>query len=71
MGEIKNVTLNPKKSSPRAKSSTRETSLFGGQHTMIATYEYLYIFSLRLPVIFFFLNSYLFIYFNGNLSYAC
>ncbi|PON55524.1 Coatomer beta subunit [Trema orientale] len=30
-GEIKNVSLNPKKSSPKAKNSTRETSLFGGE----------------------------------------
>ena len=29
-GEIKPAILNPKKSSPRAKSSSRETSLFGG-----------------------------------------
>ncbi|XVF32273.1 hypothetical protein REPUB_Repub17cG0067600 [Reevesia pubescens] len=30
-GEIKPVIHNPKKSSPRAKSSSRETSLFGGE----------------------------------------
>ncbi|XVF72145.1 hypothetical protein PTKIN_Ptkin12aG0096700 [Pterospermum kingtungense] len=30
-GEIKPAILNPKKSSPRAKSSSRETSLFGGE----------------------------------------
>lgn len=28
--EIKTASFNPKKSSPKAKSSTRETSLFGG-----------------------------------------
>ena len=31
-GEIKHVSINPKKSSPKAKSSTRET-LFGGEYT--------------------------------------
>ncbi|KAK8541564.1 hypothetical protein V6N13_137828 [Hibiscus sabdariffa] len=31
-GEIKPAILNPKKSSPRAKSSSRETSLFGGEN---------------------------------------
>lgn len=30
--EIKTASFNPKKSSPKAKSSTRETSLFGGWH---------------------------------------
>eukprot|EP00256_Glycine_max_P054180 XP_014620979.1 CLIP-associated protein isoform X2 [Glycine max] len=30
-GEIKPVGVNPKKSSPKAKSSSRETSLFGGE----------------------------------------
>ncbi|KAK7336949.1 hypothetical protein VNO77_17503 [Canavalia gladiata] len=30
-GEIKPLNFNPKKSSPRAKSSSRETSLFGGE----------------------------------------
>ncbi|XWS76152.1 hypothetical protein CRYUN_Cryun01aG0151900 [Craigia yunnanensis] len=30
-GEIKPAILNPKKSSPRAKSSSKETSLFGGE----------------------------------------
>lgn len=29
-GEMKPVNLNPKKSSPKAKSSSREISLFGG-----------------------------------------
>ena len=29
-GEIKPVGVNPKKSSPKHKSSSRETSLFGG-----------------------------------------
>jgi len=29
-GEIKHLSVNPKKSSPKAKSSSRETSLFGG-----------------------------------------
>ncbi|KAK7245269.1 hypothetical protein RIF29_40107 [Crotalaria pallida] len=29
-GEIKPLTVNPKKSSPKAKNSSRETSLFGG-----------------------------------------
>lgn len=29
-GEMKPMSLNPKKSSPKAKSSTREMSLFGG-----------------------------------------
>jgi CLIP-associating protein 1/2 len=29
-GEIKTASHNPKKSSPKAKSSSRETSLFGG-----------------------------------------
>lgn len=29
-GEVKSVSVNSKKSSPKAKSSTRETSLFGG-----------------------------------------
>ena len=29
-GEIKPLSVNPKKSSPKAKSSSRETSLFGG-----------------------------------------
>lgn len=29
-GEIKPVGVNPKKSSPKAKSSSRESSLFGG-----------------------------------------
>ena len=29
-GEIKHVSVNPKKSSPKAKSSSRENSLFGG-----------------------------------------
>lgn len=29
-GEMKPMNLNPKKSSPKSKSSTRETSLFGG-----------------------------------------
>ncbi|KAF7818501.1 CLIP-associated protein-like [Senna tora] len=30
-GEIKPLSINPKKSSPKAKSSSRETSLFGGE----------------------------------------
>ncbi|WVZ06207.1 hypothetical protein V8G54_019553 [Vigna mungo] len=30
-GEIKHLSVNPKKSSPKAKSSSRETSLFGGE----------------------------------------
>ncbi|CAJ1897870.1 unnamed protein product [Sphenostylis stenocarpa] len=30
-GEIKHLTVNPKKSSPKAKSSSRESSLFGGE----------------------------------------
>ncbi|KHN02436.1 CLIP-associating protein 1 [Glycine soja] len=30
-GEIKHVSVNPKKSSPKAKSSSRENSLFGGE----------------------------------------
>ncbi|GMN50388.1 hypothetical protein TIFTF001_019537 [Ficus carica] len=30
-GEMRHITVNPKKSSPKAKSSTRETSLFGGE----------------------------------------
>ncbi|KAJ9176533.1 hypothetical protein P3X46_011836 [Hevea brasiliensis] len=30
-GEMKPMTLNPKKSSPKAKSSSREVSLFGGE----------------------------------------
>ncbi|OAY34735.2 CLIP-associated protein isoform X2 [Manihot esculenta] len=30
-GEMKPMNLNPKKSSPKSKSSTRETSLFGGE----------------------------------------
>ena len=29
-GEIKHASVNPKKSSPKAKSSSRENSLFGG-----------------------------------------
>lgn len=29
-GEIKPLSVNPKKSSPKAKSSSRENSLFGG-----------------------------------------
>lgn len=29
-GEMKPMTLNPKKSSPKAKNSAREMSLFGG-----------------------------------------
>ncbi|XP_021907185.1 CLIP-associated protein [Carica papaya] len=31
IGEIKSVSTNPKRSSPKAKTSTRETSLFGGE----------------------------------------
>ncbi|XP_021643742.2 CLIP-associated protein isoform X2 [Hevea brasiliensis] len=31
IGEMKPITLNPKKSSPKAKSSAREMSLFGGE----------------------------------------
>ncbi|KAK8479701.1 hypothetical protein V6N13_131792 [Hibiscus sabdariffa] len=34
-GEIKPAILNPKKSSPRAKSSSRETSLFGGENDIM------------------------------------
>lgn len=49
-GEIKTVSLNPKKSSPKAKSSTRETSLFGGWYTLIASCKYSNIFSWRLIV---------------------
>ncbi|XP_047154186.1 CLIP-associated protein-like [Vigna umbellata] len=30
-GEIKHLSVNPKKSSPKAKSSSRESSLFGGE----------------------------------------
>ncbi|XVE78036.1 hypothetical protein DITRI_Ditri13aG0111900 [Diplodiscus trichospermus] len=34
-GDIKPAILNPKKSSPRAKSTSRETSLFGGESDIV------------------------------------
>ncbi|CAK9140828.1 unnamed protein product [Ilex paraguariensis] len=34
-GEVKPASLNPKRSSPKAKSSTREVSLFGGQDVVL------------------------------------
>lgn len=31
-GEMRPVSVNPKRSSPKAKNSSREVSLFGGYH---------------------------------------
>ena len=43
-GESKPASLNPKKSSPKAKSSSRETSLFGGQDALTSNFIIILIF---------------------------
>ncbi|XP_024030060.1 CLIP-associated protein isoform X1 [Morus notabilis] len=44
-GEIKHMTVNHKKSSPKAKSSTREMSLFGGEDVTEKTTEPIKVYS--------------------------
>ena len=43
-GEIKAASLNPKRSSPKAKSSSREMSLFGGSDALTSNFANILVF---------------------------